>query len=655
MISFKKKEEDSDISKLTFKEELTLRYSIHNKEPRGSRVTWLQLYSIVFGKLDKYQFDDGEDLISSAGARNAFVEGRRQIELDNRSFVALVKRLRWSFTKKRAQDNLKDALIWYHKLDQTATSDKELEQLKQDLLLIFSNTERLTGRTRLFISYSRNSSTDKELALNLFKALSQQHEVFVDRTASSDIKWVERNRTEIVKADFFLVILSAQAIQDELVSEEISTAYQQAEQQAGCPTILPIRLAFQEPFPYPLSKWLTSVEDLFCDSPTNTSHMIKELQRIISGIEIEAESNKPASKPSLPTVTSSASPRLDVRQVVPLDPLVMETGTMNPQSPFYVVRNSDTLALKAISSQQIGVISIKGPRQMGKSSLLHHIIQTAQQLEKQDVLLDFQLLDSATLGDATTFFRCFCAWISFKLKIENRVDAYWKLPLSNPHLCTTYMEEYVLPTVNRPLVLAIDKIDRVFDTSFRNDFFSMLRNWYNSRSLEPLWKRIDMVFVTSTEPYLFIENMYQSPFNVGEIIELEDFTPEQVTDLNQRHGRPLQPEEEQLLVNLVGGHPYLVRRTLYMIATKRITASALFDNATSDQGPFGDHLHRHLFQLHSHPELLEALAKIIKDKDNTYPDERIFSRLRGAGLVYKRGRTVVPRYRLYADYFRERL
>jgi hypothetical protein len=40
---------------------------------------------------------------------------------------------------------------------------------------------------------------------------------------------------------------------------------------------------------------------------------------------------------------------------------------------------------------------------------------------------------------------------------------------------------------------------------------------------------------------------------------------------------------------------------------------------------------------------------------NTCADDLVFFRLRGAGLVKREGRAVVPRCQLYAIYFREHL
>jgi len=51
--------------------------------------------------------------------------------------------------------------------------------------------------------------------------------------------------------------------------------------------------------------------------------------------------------------------------------------------------------------------------------------------------------------------------------------------------------------------------------------------------------------------------------------------------------------------------------------------------------------------------LVKAMFQIIRQ--NLCEDERIFFRLRGAGLVRREGRIVLPRCQLYAEYFQEHL
>ncbi len=92
----------------------------------------------------------------------------------------------------------------------------------------------------------------------------------------------------------------------------------------------------------------------------------------------------------------------------------------------------------------------------------------------------------------------------------------------------------------------------------------MLRSWHNNRARGGDWTRFNMALVTSTEPYQLIADLNQSPFNVGAVVELKDFTPAQVSDLNQRHGNPLSAEQVAKISELLGGHPYLTRKALVL-------------------------------------------------------------------------------------------
>jgi hypothetical protein len=172
----------------------------------------------------------------------------------------------------------------------------------------------------------------------------------------------------------------------------------------------------------------------------------------------------------------------------------MPEGTMDPQSTYYVERPSDHTALAAIERQGI-TISIKAPRQMGKSSLLMRIVDAATHQGKRIALLDFQLFEKAALTNANTFFRQFCSWLTLEVDVEDRLDDYWQAPLGNTQRCTRYMGRHLLPELGSPLVLALDEVETIFDTDFRADFFGMLRSWHNSRASAPIWKQLDLALV----------------------------------------------------------------------------------------------------------------------------------------------------------------
>lgn len=297
-------------------------------------------------------------------------------------------------------------------------------------------------------------------------------------------------------------------------------------------------------------------------------------------------------------------------------------------------------------------ITIKGPRQVGKSSLLEKTILTALEKKKQVIFLDFQQFDAAALKEPNQFYPQFCHWVWRESGARSKPLNYPDQELGHVQRTSYFIQEMVA-SLNTPVVLAMDEVERLFASEFRSDFFGMLRSWHNGRRRNSTWRQLDIVLVTSTEPYLFIDNDKQSPFNVGEVIELGDLRREDITDLNRRHGTPLSPAEEEQLVSLIGAHPYLIRRALFLVASRRIDARTLFLTADEDYGPFGDHLRTLLFHLHDKRELIEGMRQVIRH--GQCADDRIFHRLRGAGLVSRGGKGLAPRCRLYADFFRRRL
>ena len=504
-------------------------------------------------------------------------------------------------------------------------------------------------RCTLFLSYTRDVDPDQALAMELYSALGRHHDVFIDQATPAGTHWVEHVETALRDADFLIILLSEHSVHSEMVVGELEMAYRLAKEQDTLPNILPVRVAYHDPFTYPLSLYLNDINWAYWDKAQDTPRLIAQLMKAIAGggLPVDAQPRGPvflkAKREAFPSplVAAQPPPRLELPE-----------GTMDPQSAFYVERPVDATALQAVKQQGV-TITIKGPRQMGKSSLLMRTMATAAQAGKHVVYLDFQLFGQSALDDADTFFRQFCAWLTDELELEDRVDAFWRNPLGNSQRCTRYVGRYLLKELGTPLVVAMDEVERVFGTAFRSDFFSMLRSWHNDRAIKPRWKQLDLVLVTSTAPYQLIENLNQSPFNVGEIIDLTDFLPDQVADLNHRHGTPLSAAEVEHLQALLGGHPYLTRRALYLVASRRISMKDLLATATKDRGPFDDHLRYHLFRLHGHDDLLDGLHQVIHQR--ACRNETIFWRLRGAGLVRREGRAIVPRCKLYADYFRRRL
>jgi hypothetical protein len=146
-----------------------------------------------------------------------------------------------------------------------------------------------------------------------------------------------------------------------------------------------------------------------------------------------------------------------------------------------------------------------------------------------------------------------------------------------------------------------------------------------------------------------IDDVNLSPFNVGLNIQLKDFTAEQVADLNQRHGNPLDPQEVPALIELVGGHPYLVRQAFYTLVSEGLSLADLSAVAGSPEGPFGKHLLFYQHSLKRSPALMEAFKQVLRE--GKLPDESLLERLSAVGLIQRDKGRWKPRCGLYAEFF----
>ncbi|ESA34123.1 tir protein [Leptolyngbya sp. Heron Island J] len=536
----------------------------------------------------------------------------------------------------------------------------EATAVKSDDVVPSANVQpvKAGARSRIFISYKRGVEPDEKLALAVHQSLSQDHDVFIDQTMPIGTLWAERIEQELRRSDYLITFLSTHSVHSEMVLGEVETAHSLAKE-SGKPVVLPVRVGYREAFVYPLSAYLNPINWAFWDTDADTPSLLNELALALSGGDLSIRSDQSKADllqtdatTSLPRPLSSAQP--SAIKSTPTAPLEPAEGTMAPESKYYVERPSDKLASATVQRQGV-TLTIKGPRQMGKSSLLIRTLDEAMKADKQIAYLDFQLFDQDVLKTADTFYREFCSSLSNQLGLPDRVAEHWQGSGGNVQRCTSYMQTHILKEVGGPLLLAMDEVDRMFDADYRSDFFSMLRNWHNNRALPMwrVWKQFDLALVTATEPYHLIANLNQSPFNVGEVILLADFTAEQVSDLNQRHGSPLMPAQERQLMALLNGHPYLVRRALYLLASEQLDFDTLLAQAAQERGPFGDHLRYHLFRIYDKPDLVQGLLQVIRA--NTCPDERIVRLMIAAGLVLRDVQRVVPRCQLYADYFREYL
>lgn len=327
-------------------------------------------------------------------------------------------------------------------------------------------------------------------------------------------------------------------------------------------------------------------------------------------------------------------------------------GGMPVDSPFYIERPTDREFMDAIARKDSTVL-VKGPRQVGKTSLLARGLEQARNAGAQVVLTDMQSLAAAQLASADELFFTLAETIADRLDLDISLDNFWNRDRLWNINFDRFLRKEVLAKIEGHLVWGLDEVDRLFEHAFSTEVFGLFRSWHNERSLNPRgpWSRLTLAMAYATEAHLFITDLNQSPFNVGTRLTLDDFTPDETAELNRRYGSPLKsPTELECFTELVGGNPYLVERGLHTMVTQTQTPAAFFTQAGQAEGPFAAPLQRMVVALRQDDTLVNAVHALLRGEPCP-SDGESFYRLRSAGVIVgKNPQDARFRCRLYEDY-----
>ncbi|MDF5707704.1 MAG: AAA-like domain-containing protein [Nostoc sp. S4] len=337
------------------------------------------------------------------------------------------------------------------------------------------------------------------------------------------------------------------------------------------------------------------------------------------------------------------------------------SGPVAVDSPLYINRPPiEELICKEILHPGC-LIRIKAPRKMGKSSLLNRMVAYAREQGYQIVYLDFQEADREVFTSLDKFLRWFCVYISRQLNLLPCLDDFWDTEMGSKVSCKIYFEAYILQYIaSNPVVLALNEVQRVFEHhNIAQDFLPMLRFWHEQAKQDPIWQKLRMVVVHTTEIYVPLK-LNQSPFNVGITITLPPFSLNQVQDLALRYGLDwaadlLGAQRLAPLQAMVGGHPYLVNLALYHLSGQEITLELLLKTASTSAGIYTQYLRELLSLLQKEPQLMSAMQQVITSDQKVELDALAAYKLESMGLVQINGDRVSLMCELYRLYFSQQL
>ena len=324
-------------------------------------------------------------------------------------------------------------------------------------------------------------------------------------------------------------------------------------------------------------------------------------------------------------------------------------------SALYIVRGNHEERCYQTILNKSAFIRIKAPRQMGKTSLMNRVLAYAGRENYKTALLHFQQADDSILTDFNRLLRWICVNLTRQLKLESDINDYWDEELGSKMSCNLYIQACILQQIDSPLVLALEEVNEIIEhPQIAKEFFSLLRFWHERTKTDANWQKLRFIMVHSTEIYIPLD-INQSPLNVGLRIELEPFNQQQVQELMLRHQLNLSSDYLNQLMDLVAGHPYLIRLAFYYLKCQELTFTELLETAVTDAGIYRDILQRNLSLLQKDNELVEGFKEVL-DSDKPISLEQIQGfKLHSMGLINYHGNQVFVSCDLYRQYFREYL
>ena len=235
-------------------------------------------------------------------------------------------------------------------------------------------------------------------------------------------------------------------------------------------------------------------------------------------------------------------------------------GTVQASNGLYIARRADDELLALCHGGNFGYVLT--PRQLGKSSLM---VRTAEQLTAEgtrSVIIDLSQIGVQVSPEE--WYLGLLSMIEEQLDLDTNAVNWWR---ERGHLgvtqrLTMFFEEVLLKEVDAPVVVFVDEIDTTLSLNFTDDFFAAIRYFYNARAVSKDVRRLSFVLIGVATPGDLIRDPQRTPFNIGQRVDLTDFTLEEALPFAAGFG--LADREARRVLGWVlkwtGGHPYLTQR-----------------------------------------------------------------------------------------------
>lgn len=222
----------------------------------------------------------------------------------------------------------------------------------------------------------------------------------------------------------------------------------------------------------------------------------------------------------------------------------------------YIERQADQDVLSHIL--MMDYLLVIEPRQQGKTSLINHLMRHPGMGDCTFVYVDVTTPNHST---ESTWYQTLCPRI---LKQLGPIIPNTQLP-DIPHDSNEWRDflrqiAELATHSKRRVIIELDEIGAI-NFPGNTEFFTVLRDIYNSRQAEPEFKQLTFLLSGAFHPRNLIKDDKISPFNIAQRVRLADFTPKQVAELVRRGGwSRVQAESLSERIHYwTDGQPYLTQ------------------------------------------------------------------------------------------------
>jgi len=440
------------------------------------------------------------------------------------------------------------------------------------------------------------------------------------------------------KSNYFIVLLSEFACLSEYITQQIQSAF--VRKLSGDLILIPIKIQHTGNFCL-----IKEVEESLVNDSILHWNTQSDTNELLSKLNILIESHNFLNTSEHLCIENSTEKRSM--------PLVMPGGNISLYPHYYIDRSKEQDFLHYLLNEG-AVMRIKGPRQFGKTSLVSKVLDYGRRHHHQVIPINFQQLTGENLKNLDSLLKIICSQSSKSLNLPVRINDFWEDPYVDVKMkCTQYIE-YLLKESEFPILMAIDEVDRIFDYKESSyEFFGMLRYWHESRIDNIVWRKFKLVIAHSSEVFLSIDNINQSPFNVGIEQALNEFSLDEVKLFMYKHDLSLSDDQLKKLMDIVGGHPFLIHKAFYEIKSGNYTFDKFLQKAHTEDGPYSDHLKRHYRMLSQNSDYSSAVKELIKD--HKIKDLQIYYKFLAAGLIKGNASNIQFQFKLYELFLKNKL